>query len=128
MTEAKKRILAIDDDSEALDLIRNALESGGFEVLTAADGRKGVEKAAAARPDLILLDVVMPGMDGWDTCDALRALPGFSHLPIIFLTNVDLPSSLYQSHGAFETDWDEYITKPFKPKKRVSVVKAALSR
>ena len=128
MEDRVTRILAVDDDTDILDLIKHVLEPNGFDVITASNGNEGVVKAVAERPDLILLDVMMPEQDGWDTCDVLRATPGLARVLVVFLTNVDLPSSLYQRHGAFETDWDEYIIKPFKPAALLDAVKAMLSK
>jgi len=121
-TKAQGKILVVDDDEHDLELTRRVLADEGYEVVTASDGREAVQRARTERPDLIVLDVMMPEQDGWDTCDELRAAEETRSMLIVFLTRVDTPRTLYTAHGAFETDWDDYITKPIAPRKLVAAV------
>ncbi len=121
MGESKK-ILVVDDDRECLEFAETVLSREGYEVITATDGKEGFEKAAAQHPDLIILDVLMPEQDGWDTCDQLRALRETRNVPVVYLTCVEGPKTLYTSHGLFDTDWDEYLAKPVTPKDLAGVV------
>ena len=100
----------------------------GYDVVTAKTGCEGLEKAKAGRPDLIILDVLMPDRDGWDTCDDLRVAEETRSAPIVYITCVEGPKTIYGSHGAFETEWDEYLTKPVSPKNLVAVVKRLLEK
>ena len=122
----RKKILVIDDDRECRKFAEVVLAQEGFNVITAMDGQEGLTKAISERPDLIILDVVMPEQDGWDTCDKLRSTAEIGNVPIVYLTCVDAPASLYEGHGAFETEWDEYLTKPVRPEKLLAVVRKVL--
>lgn len=107
------RILIIDDE----ELIRrigviSLGQLGGMEVMTAASGSEGLSKAAETRPDLVLLDVLMPGMDGEATLRALRAQPATAAIPIVFLTAHDLPSELQRLRALGPA---AVLTKPFDP-------------
>lgn len=126
--EGKGRVLVIDDDCECLELARAVLSREGLEVCTATDGEEGQRKALALRPDLIVLDVLMPEADGWDTCDALRSLPELKGVPIVFLSCVEPPKSVFVPHGALDTVWDEYLTKPLRPKELIAAVRKHLGR
>ena len=126
--EEKKRILVVDDDSVCLEVARDALTPEGYEVITATDGKEGLAKAIKQRPDLIILDVVMPEQDGWDTCDQLREIRELRNVPVVFLTCVESPGTLYASHGLYETDWDEYLRKPVNAKEIFRVVGKLLHR
>jgi two-component system alkaline phosphatase synthesis response regulator PhoP len=126
--KAHGKILVVDDDEHDLEHTRAVLAGEGYEVVTASNGREAVQKARTERPDLVVLDVMMPEQDGWDTCDELRALEGTSSLLIVFLTRVEPPRTLYTPHGAFETDWDDYITKPIAPKKLLAAVQRLLEK
>ncbi len=126
MVPEKAKILVVDDDPECLQLVAEVLTREGYQVITAVEGREGVEKARNECPRLIILDVLMPEQDGWDTCDELRSEPDIRTVPIIYLTCVDVPKTLYAPHGALETDWDEYLTKPVAPGKLVAAVKRLL--
>lgn len=119
----QKKILLIDDDTECLEYIGGILEDEGFDVVTATDGNKGCEKAVAEKPDMIFLDVMMPEQDGWDTCDELRSIIATEKIPIVYLTCVNPPESLYESHVAFATDWDEYLNKPLRKKELLATVR-----
>ena len=116
------RILLIDDDPAIRDIVRFALAREGFEVVEAADGTRGLELAARSVPDLVLLDVMMPGPDGMEVCRRLRAR---GRTPIIFLSSRD--DEIDRVLG-LELGGDDYVTKPFSPRELVARVKAVLRR
>ncbi len=118
-------ILVIDDEQDIRVLIKYNLEKEGFIVSEAGDGEKGLEMAVQQVPDLILLDVMMPGMDGIETCEKLKAIPGLKHTMICFLT---ARGEDYSQIAGFEAGADDYITKPIKPKLLVSRISAILRR
>ena len=121
----KSKILLVDDEQDIIDLVRYNLEKEDFEVFTAANGKQALEVAKAEIPDLILLDVMMPEMDGMEACNELRQLPDLSHVIIAFLT---ARSEDYSQIAGFDAGADDYITKPIKPRVLVSRVKALLRR
>lgn len=102
-------VLVIDDDSMMRMLVREALEAGGFRVEEAEDGERGIELLPDLRPDVILLDVVMPGMDGFATCTALRALPVSARVPVLMMTGLDDTASV---NRAYEVGATDFVTKP----------------
>src|SRR5438034_10908224 len=97
----------------------------GYEVVTALDGEQAIERARAEKPDLIVLDIMMPKLDGYETCKALKSNPATKNIPVILLSakgrNVD------QKVG-FEVGADDYITKPFSPRKLVERINAILGQ
>jgi two-component system alkaline phosphatase synthesis response regulator PhoP len=119
------KVLLVDDEPDILELIQYNLEKEGYFVETANNGREGVEKAMASIPDLILLDVMMPEMDGIETCHELREKSELKNTIIAFLTarNED-----YSQIAGLDAGADDYITKPIKPKVLVSRVKALMRR
>jgi len=115
-------ILVVDDEPKIVKQARDYLEKGGFQVLTAADGRSALAVANQGRPDLIVLDLNLPGMDGLDVCRALRRA---SDVPIIMLTaRVEETDRLI----GLELGADDYVTKPFSPRELVARVRAVLRR
>jgi len=108
----KARILVIDDDDFILKLVSVTLSQAGHQVFTVSDGAEALQKAADIQPDLIILDVRMPGLDGYEVCRTLRNRPGFAHLPIMMLTAND---TLEQKLKGFEAGADDYMIKPFQP-------------
>lgn len=119
------RILIVDDEPDILEFISYTLRREGFEVLTAPDGRKGLEMVDSFHPDLVLLDVMMPGMDGIEACEQMRTRPGNSSMIICFLT---ARSEDYSQIAGFDAGGDDYIIKPVKPKVLVSRIRALLRR
>src|SRR5687767_14395790 len=103
------RLLIIDDDLLVRTLAAEALKASGFEVSEAGDGPEGLAQIETCRPDLVLLDVVMPGMDGYEACRALRALPAWARIPVIMLTGLDDSASIERAYESGATD---FITKP----------------
>lgn len=122
---SKQKILLVDDEKDILELVSFNLEKEGFEVRTASNGREAVVMAAEDIPDLILLDVMMPEMDGIETCKELRDAPELSRTIIAFLT---ARGEDYSQIAGFEAGADDYIAKPIKPRVLVSRVKALLRR
>ncbi len=106
-----KRILLVDDELPLLELLSHRLKSWGYEVLTAANGEEGLRVAETERPDLVLLDIRMPRMNGREMCARLRARRDSSQLPVIFLTALGMPEQIEE---AFLAGPDDYIVKPFK--------------
>lgn len=120
----KERILVVDDDPPMLDYIASALEAEGYTVERAADGPTGLKHALAAPPDLVVLDVVMPGMDGLTVCDRLRFDPRTREVPIIFLS-----AKGDEDTAAIASVLDAYafIEKPFEPHELLSEVRNCLN-
>lgn len=118
-------ILLVDDEPDILEIIRYNLEAEGYRVNTADNGQKGVVLAKKLKPQLILLDVMMPKMDGMEACGQIREIPELSDTVIAFLT---ARGEDYSQIKGFEAGADDYITKPIKPKVLVGRVKALLRR
>ncbi|MFI5163866.1 MAG: response regulator transcription factor [Bacteroidia bacterium] len=120
-----KKILVVDDEQDILEFLGYYLRKEGFQVFTANDGAEGIASAKKEIPDLIILDVMMPVMDGMETCRELRKEPFTKDITIAFLTarNED-----YSQITGFDSGADDYITKPIKPSVLISRVKALLRR
>ncbi|WP_343488067.1 response regulator transcription factor [Allomuricauda sp. d1] len=119
------KILLVDDEPDILEIVSYNLSSEGYEVFTAKNGAEGVAKAKKKKPHLIILDVMMPEMDGIEACEILRTTPGLENTIITFLT---ARGEDYSQVAGFDAGADDYITKPIKPKVLVSKVKALLRR
>ena len=121
----KTKILVVDDEPDALDLIQYNLKAAGFDVVTAADGEEALRKARATQPNLVILDVMLPEVDGLEVCKTLRREPVTAAIPIIMLTAKagEIDRVLGLELGA-----DDYVTKPFSPRELVLRVKALLRR
>ncbi|MBN2354781.1 response regulator transcription factor [candidate division KSB1 bacterium] len=120
-----KTILVVDDEQDILDLLRFNLESEGYQVYTAAEGETALKSARRYRPDLIILDVMLPGKDGWEVIRELRRDSVTQHLPVIFLTAKD--SEIDEVVG-LELGADDYIVKPISMRKLLARVKLALRK
>jgi len=118
----KNKILLIDDDPTLLDLLSQYLQEAGYQVFTAANGPLGMKLAYNERPDLVLLDVMMPGMDGWEICARLREM---TQVPIVMVT---AKSSEGDKLRGFRLGVDDYVTKPFSFAELVARVQAVLAR
>jgi two-component system phosphate regulon response regulator PhoB len=118
-------ILIIEDEKDILDLVEYNLKQAGFQVLTAADGGAGLELAIKKRPILIILDLMLPGMDGKDVCRALKSNPVTKTIPVLMLT---AKAEELDRVVGFELGADDYVTKPFSPRELVLRVKAILRR
>jgi two-component system alkaline phosphatase synthesis response regulator PhoP len=119
------RILLVDDEPDILEFISYNLKKEGYEVYTSGNGKDALQKARAYLPHLIILDVMMPEMDGMETCMVLRQIPELKNSIVIFLT---ARGEDYSQVAGFEAGADDYVTKPIKPKVLVSRIKALLRR
>ncbi|MCZ7546254.1 MAG: response regulator [Anaerolineae bacterium] len=120
-----EKILVIDDDVDSLKLIGLMLQKKGYEISVANSGAQALEKALAERPDLVILDVMMPDMDGYEVCRRLRAEPATEAIPVIMFT---AKAMVDDKVAGFEAGADDYLTKPTHPAELLSRVKALLSR
>lgn len=119
------RLLLVDDEPDILEFLSYNLNKEGYEVHTATTGKEAIKKALEIIPHLILLDVMMPEMDGVETCERLRTYPELKHCIIAFLT---ARAEDYSQIAGFEAGADDYISKPIKPKVIQSRIKALLKR
>ncbi|MFY7890748.1 MAG: response regulator transcription factor [Spirosomataceae bacterium] len=124
-TSSNPKILLVDDDPDIIELLTYNLEKEGFETASAEDGIQALEVAKVFKPDLILLDVMMPKMDGIETARQLRLLPNFKETYILFLT---ARAEEYTEVAAFDVGADDYIVKPIKPRALMSRLKAIFRR
>ncbi|MBM3285178.1 MAG: response regulator, partial [Candidatus Aminicenantes bacterium] len=120
---AIKRILIIDDELDFVKMLKARLQIEGYEVLTAEDGIKGVQIARRERPDLIILDIMMPGMDGHRVCDTLKKSSLTWPIPIIYLT---ARTGQADEVLAFEKGAKHYLTKPYNPDVLLEMVKSTV--
>ena len=121
----KGTILVIDDEKDLIELVRYNLENDGFDVIAATDGQSGLDVVKKHRPDLVVLDLMMPGLDGLQVCQQLRADPRSARIPLIMLT---AKATEADRIIGLELGADDYITKPFSPREVVARVKALLRR
>jgi two-component system phosphate regulon response regulator PhoB len=121
----KLRILVVDDEPEAVELVEFNLKQSGYAVITAADGAEALKKARGQTPDLIVLDVMLPEMDGFEICKTLRLDPATAKIPILMLTAkaAEIDRVLGLELGA-----DDYLTKPFSPRELMLRIKKIISR
>lgn len=125
MGNEKYKILLVDDEPDVLEFLGYNLKKEGYQVYEAPDGRKAVEMAKEIIPHLIIMDVMMPDIDGIETCTEIKKLPYLDNTIIIFLT---ARGEDYSQIAGFEAGADDYVTKPIKPKILISRVKALLRR
>jgi two-component system, OmpR family, alkaline phosphatase synthesis response regulator PhoP len=125
MSEEKMRILLVDDEEDILEFISYNLQKEAFVVYTAANGKEGLKIAEKVQPHLILLDLMMPEMDGITMCEEIRKIPSLHSTLVAFLS---ARGEDYSQIAGFEAGADDYITKPIRPKVLVSRVKALLKR
>lgn len=118
-----KKILAADDEPHILRVVKDKLTNAGFTVITACNGEEALAAATREKPDLILLDVMMPKLCGYDVCKALRAQSGFAAVPILLLTARGQEADRKQG---MEVGATEYITKPFSPRQLLQTVQTHL--
>ncbi|MBL7858870.1 MAG: response regulator transcription factor [Cyclobacteriaceae bacterium] len=119
------KVLVVDDEEPILELLKYNLEKSGYDVKTASDGARAVDIAKKFTPDLVLLDIMMPKMDGVETCRLLRDIPELQKTFIVFLT---ARSEEYSEVAAFDVGADDYITKPIKPRALMSRINAMFRR
>lgn len=125
MKKREIKILLVDDEPDILEIVGYNLSSEGYQIITAENGVEAVKKAKKERPNLIILDVMMPEMDGIEACEQIRKNPDLADTIITFLT---ARGEDYSQLAGFDAGADDYITKPIKPKVLVSKVKALLRR
>jgi two-component system alkaline phosphatase synthesis response regulator PhoP len=125
MKKKEIKILLVDDELDILEIVGYNLSQEGYQIITATNGKEAVAKAKKEIPQLIIMDVMMPEMDGMEACEKIRDMPELSNVIITFLT---ARSEDYSQVVGFEAGADDYITKPIKPKLLVSKVKALLRR
>lgn len=118
-------VLIVDDEADVLDLLRYNLQKAGLQVITAGNGKDGLQIARANRPDVLVLDLMMPGMNGLEVCREIRGRRDTIDLPVLMLTAKGTPQD--RIHG-LETGADDYLTKPFSPKELVLRVQGLLRR
>ena len=114
---SKAKIMVVEDNIDETKLIKMALEPEGYEVVTAMNGREAKEKIGDANPNFVILDVMMPEMDGFHFCSWLRSNENYKDIPVVLLTGVaeHIYDSKYPLKGVMEADADEYLEKPVKP-------------
>jgi two-component system cell cycle response regulator DivK len=119
----KKMILVIEDNEDNRRIMRDLLTSGGYDVIEAVTGEEGVTAAEAYRPDLILMDVQLPGMDGYEATKRIKANHNLQKVPIIMVTSYALSGDDVK---AFEAGCDDYVSKPFSPRKLLAKIREYL--
>lgn len=119
------KILIVDDEPDILELIEYNLKKEGYQVYTANNGQEAVQEARKSLPDLIILDIMMPKMDGIEACRIMRAMPEFKNTFMVFLT---ARSEEYSEIAGFNVGADDYIAKPIKPRALISRINAILRR
>jgi len=125
MSNSKQKILIVDDEPDILELIEYNLNKEGYQVYVAHNGQEAVAEAKKVLPDLIILDVMMPKMDGIEACRIMRTMPEFKNTFMVFLT---ARSEEYSEIAGFNVGADDYIAKPIKPRALVSRINAILRR
>ncbi|RPI83048.1 MAG: response regulator [Chloroflexi bacterium] len=124
--EYTKRLVYVEDEQEMIDLVRLILARRGYEILGANGGREGLDLIRKEKPDLVLLDLMMPVMDGWDVYQQMKADTSTQHIPVIIITakaqNIDKVLGLHIAKV------DDYISKPFSPQELVDSVEKILAR
>ncbi len=120
-----KKILLVDDDPDFVEAVKVIVENGGYDVDVAYDGQEGLEAVAANKPDLIVLDVMMPVMNGHEACAKLKADEGTANIPIILLTAVAdrVTTSTYSHRDMLESEADDYMPKPVEPVELLNLIK-----
>lgn len=121
----KRKILFIDDEERLLEVMKTNLEIEGYDVITAISGRIGLASAVVDQPDIIILDIMMPDIDGWEIARRLRSDPSTKYIPIVMLTALDEPHHVVKG---FESGADDYLAKPFDNAELFARVKTILSR
>lgn len=119
------KILVVDDEEDIVEFISYNLKKEGYDVITAKNGREAISKAKLFKPHLILLDIMMPEMDGIEACEEIRNIPDLSHTLIAFLS---ARSEDYSKIAGFNAGADDFIAKPIRPKVLTSIIKALLKR
>jgi DNA-binding response OmpR family regulator len=125
MSEIKKKVVCVEDEPEIIDLIRLILGRKGFDLTGATGGLEGLEAIRRVKPDLVLLDLMMPDMDGWEVYQQLKADPELKGIPVIVVTAK--AQSIDKILGLHIAKVDDYVTKPFGPQELLQSVERVLS-
>jgi len=125
MAEVKKTVVCIEDEPEMIDLVKLILGRRGFELTGAMGGREGLEAVRRIKPDLVLLDLMMPDMDGWEVYQQMKADPEMQKIPVIVVTAK--AQSIDKVLGLHIAKVDDYVTKPFGPQELLQSVEKVLS-
>lgn len=122
---ADKKVLLVDDDPDFVEAVQTIVEKAGYQVAVAYDGQEGLEEVAKNKPDIIILDVMMPVMDGHAACAKLKADPATASIPVILLTAVAdrVTTSTYTHRDMLESEAEDYIPKPVEPEVLLSRIK-----
>jgi diguanylate cyclase (GGDEF)-like protein len=118
-----EKILVVDDDKILTKLVRTRLEAENYRVFVASNGEEALHVLEKKKPDLVLLDIMMPGIDGFETCERIRSQPAYRHLPVIMLTAKDHPSEKVKG---LDIGADDYITKPYESDELLARIRAGL--
>jgi two-component system response regulator VicR len=125
MQARRRRVVCIEDELEIIELITMILETEGFEIIGATAGAEGVALVRSEKPDLVLLDLMMPGMDGWAVYQSIKSDPGLRDIPVIVLTAK--AQSIDRVLGLYIAKVEDYITKPFSPEDLLESVNRVLN-
>ena len=120
-----QRILIVEDQEDLRDIARFALEAAGYDVVEAVNGAEGVAKAEAERPDLVLMDIQMPVLDGYEATRRIKALPGMAATPVIAVSSFAMKGDEEKARAA---GCDDYVTKPYSPKQLLALVQKMLAK
>jgi two-component system, cell cycle response regulator DivK len=120
-----KRILLVEDTEDNRQIVRDLMESAGYDLIEAEDGAAGVAMAVEHRPDLILMDIQLPGMDGYEACRQIKAHPDLRHIPIIAVTSYALSGD---EEKGLASGCDGYVAKPFSPRELLAKMNVFLDR
>ena len=128
MANDPKRVLAVDDNADCLMFVKAVLQPEGYAVVTATNGQEGLDKLAAEKPDLVILDVMMPVLNGYEACEEIKSDESTENIPVILLTGVakEVSTSTYSHRGGMATQADDYIAKPIDPDTLLSAVRRLL--
>jgi two-component system cell cycle response regulator DivK len=118
-----RQVLIVEDQDDLRDILRLALEGAGYTVFEAANGRQGVEMVAAKRPDLVLMDIQMPVLDGYDATREIKASPDLSQTPVIAISSYAMKGDEEKARAA---GCDDYVTKPYSPRALLAKVRQHL--
>jgi len=121
----RRKILVVEDDPDQLEVVRSSLQAAGFAIGTAANGTDALVKTRTISPDLIILDLMLPGLNGFDVCESLRRDPATASVPIIMLTGM---ASQFGRFAGLESGANEFLLKPFDPEQLVAKVEKLLKR
>jgi two-component system alkaline phosphatase synthesis response regulator PhoP len=128
--KAEKKILVVDDDPDFVEGTRMVLEESNFEVVTASSGKECLERIREGRPDLIILDIMMPKKSGFEVCKELKSNIEYNRIPVVMLTALKqkLPRTSYSIAEGLELEAEDYLEKPVEPKELVSRLRSILEK